>query len=535
MRRLVPLLVLLGACRPESNPGQEATIEVYIRGLKDAFAKGSEQISILEFELRSDTSPVCWNAKPVFPNWTPDGGTTSLESLDHSGADAPELTPGKSMRLHLTGYVLEGPYSFGRSRRFDLADKETKSVSVVMGLPDTFSPVRKDPLTKRVLHTATELSDGTVLLVGGRYEESDLVKPAMGELLNLATGTACNTCLTGVPSPEIELHTATALKDGKVLIAGGRFIADGAESDFIYLVEPGAEAGQWNFSLLAPKIRPRAGHSAIYDETNDRVILAGGYRGGVAVVDSDVILHPSSNVEVSVGPSLTQPRAQAATVDLVDSTTDGSGALLVGGVGADGFAMDTAEVWMRDNTFVPPVDDAPGRQKMRTARKDLAAVLMMDGRVLVLGGTDAAGNKLKTAEVFSFEFSPPGAFVDVASDLLHAVAGHTATRLENGDVLVVGGDPGQKWGELFQPKPSPDLFGTPYQGDFRGVTTLPAIRSGHCATALSDGSILFSGGTTDGSLVTDAADNQSIAADAELYVPMELTKMPPPACTLKSR
>lgn len=69
--------------------------------------------------------------------------------------------------------------------------------------------------TGRVYHTATLLSDGTVLMGGGQG-----VNGVMGsaELFDAATGAFS---LTGSMITERALHTATRLKDGTVLVTGG--------------------------------------------------------------------------------------------------------------------------------------------------------------------------------------------------------------------------------------------------------------------------------------------------------------------------
>jgi len=70
---------------------------------------------------------------------------------------------------------------------------------------------------------------------------------------------------------------------------------------------------------------------------------------------------------------------------------------------------------------------------MAAARSGAATVLLTDGRVLVTGGSDAAGATLSAAEFFnsdgSFTAAPPMNF---------ARSGHTATLLQDGRVLDEG-------------------------------------------------------------------------------------------------
>jgi N-acetylneuraminic acid mutarotase len=84
--------------------------------------------------------------------------------------------------------------------------------------------------------------------------------------------------------------------------------------------------------------------------------------------------------------------------------------------------------------------------------------------------------------------------------------GHTATRLENGEVLVAGGG-----GELGMPVGSAELY-NPSRGRWTAVGSMNTARAGHTATLLPDGSVLVVGGAID-------PDGQAVLASAELYDP----------------
>jgi hypothetical protein len=70
----------------------------------------------------------------------------------------------------------------------------------------------------RQRHTATLLSDGTVLMAGGSEFDSNVDILGAAELFDPNSGTFTGT--GGMLTPRI-VHTATLLKDGTVLVTGG--------------------------------------------------------------------------------------------------------------------------------------------------------------------------------------------------------------------------------------------------------------------------------------------------------------------------
>ena len=131
---------------------------------------------------------------------------------------------------------------------------------------------------------------------------------------------------------------------------------------------------------------------------------------------------------------------------------------------------------------------------MLAARSDHTATLLEDGRVLIAGGFGTGGAVLGSAELYCPDsVSPPpdftvcpspqrGTFV-ATNALAIAAAGHTATRLHDGAVLLIGGaNANLQW------------F-TPATQAWSATGTLPlADRSFHTATLLADGNVFVAGG-----------------------------------------
>lgn len=136
---------------------------------------------------------------------------------------------------------------------------------------------------------------------------------------------------------------------------------------------------------------------------------------------------------------------------------------------------------------------------MHTPRADFAVARLHDGRVLVAGGFGSNGRLLRSAELYD---PKRGVFVRVA-DLPQAVAGAVATVLDDGQVLLTGGD------EANGPTQQAEIF-DPARMRFHITGHLHLARVGHTATLLNDGSVLIAGGRT--------APNNSTAS-AELYDP----------------
>jgi hypothetical protein len=126
---------------------------------------------------------------------------------------------------------------------------------------------------------------------------------------------------------------------------------------------------------------------------------------------------------------------------------------------------------------------------MSVARVGHTATLLTDGRVLVAGGRNSDG-LLATAEIFdpaTLSFQPIDALMGAAR--VH----HTATMLVNGKVLLAGGDL-VGTAELFDPAAM--TFSSP-------LISMIEPRAGQTATTLPESSVLLAGGGTNSVEVFD--------------------------------
>jgi N-acetylneuraminic acid mutarotase len=172
------------------------------------------------------------------------------------------------------------------------------------------------------------------------------------------------------------------------------------------------------------------------------------------------------------------------------------GVLVAGGFhrpGMPGLAEDLASAEIYD----PATDGWTGAGSMATARDSHTATLLDNGKVLVVGGTDLA-----SAEIYdpaTDEWSSAGSMAATRAD-------HTATLLPNGKVLVAGGADGHSIGSSMLA--SAEIY-DPATDEWSSAGSMAAARDRHTATLLPNGKVLVAGG----------AGSAGPLASAEIYDP----------------
>lgn len=138
------------------------------------------------------------------------------------------------------------------------------------------------PLKKgRSFHTATNLIDGRVLVVGGLSPDGELDS---AEIYDPATGAWE---LTGaLPGPR-GVHTAALLPDGQVLVAGGQVGASGSILSSILASAALYDPGTAKWKQAADMGTPRSGHSVTVLATG-QVLVVGGQNSIGPVGDAEV-------------------------------------------------------------------------------------------------------------------------------------------------------------------------------------------------------------------------------------------------------
>lgn len=132
---------------------------------------------------------------------------------------------------------------------------------------------------------------------------------------------------------------------------------------------------------------------------------------------------------------------------------------------------------------------------MHEPRGTHTATRLPDGRVLIVGGLTRNHAFLATAELFdpaSRTFRPTG-------NMPGPRGGHTATLLRSGQVLIAGGYTGSG-------VDTSALLYDPARGTFTPTGRMAVPRGGHTATLLSDGRVLVAGGEGQREVATRSAE-----------------------------
>lgn len=331
-------------------------------------------------------------------------------------------------------------------------------------------------------HTATLLPDGTVLLAGGSSDDG--TAPSSAVRLDLATGEA----RPAGSLPAFWSHTATRLDDGRVLLIG--VTEDGAS--VAHFDPASGRVDSW--SPLAIEIDTWYGATRLAD---GRVLI-------IAAVSTDdpvpvaFLFDVAAGTVEAIGAMATPTQDHTATL-LRDGTV-----LLAGGRDASRWRARSVATTER---FEPRTRAFTPAAEMTVARRGHTATLLLDGRVLIAGGVDASpprGHATTTAEVFD---PLTGAFLPTGS-MATARSGHTATLLDDGRVLIAGGQDAEG-------APIAEIW-DPVTGTFRVEPAVRTARGGHAATLLSDGRVLISGEHAPG----------GVSWPAELYDPVSRMSAP---------
>lgn len=274
--------------------------------------------------------------------------------------------------------------------------------------------------TDRAYAVVALLNDGRVLVVGGETIGGETPGTlSSAELFDPETNT-----WSLLPNQPTQCHgkyaAAVTLDDGRVLVVGGVCAINGFQAT------AGAEVfdpntGQWTTTEPMTDQRSLMAVVPLMDGT---VLVTGG--GSTEAFNSAEVFNPPSGTWMQIG-ALSVPRLAHTATLLADGRV-----LVVGGIYISGIPINTAEIY---EPFHKTWSVTPA---MRDPRFWHSANLLRDGRVLVAGGknTYSGGNAGSSVEIFSTRTNT----WEMTSPMQTSRAGHCAILLPDGRLLVMGGE-----------------------------------------------------------------------------------------------
>lgn len=323
----------------------------------------------------------------------------------------------------------------------------------------------------RAAHTATLLPNGNVLVAGGFAGDENSLAGA--EIFDPATGTFA---FAGDMSAPRAGHTATLLSTGKVLIAGGY---NGNYLASAELYDPEART----FTPINRMVTARSEHLAIL-LTNGKVLIAGGVGTGWTFLADAEIYDPATGVFTGTGHMLAARESHTATL-LVN------GKVLIAG-GHRGRRKEIT-IYSSAEIYDPATGGFSATGDMTRIRHKHEAVLLADGRVLIIGGADERDGRgaYTSAEIYN-----PGRGTFTATGNMNSprykLRG-TAILLNTGKVLVAGG---ASRAEVFDPSTSTFSYAAGDMGTPRFFAS---------ATRLQNAQVLIAGGYDENNKVSSNA------------------------------
>ncbi len=463
-------------------------------------------------------------------------------SFETAGAGSPSraANPENPKAPQSVGWRFGSPMSAARSGHTATLLSDGR-VLVIGGGPagaEMFDPAHQTwsaaplPNEDRVGATATLLPNGKVLLVGGVVGAGPMATVSV-EIWSPASNSWSD-------GPRMQVgrahHTATLLQDGRILVAGGDD-GTGALVGTFEIYDP--TDNSWSEAVSSSNVECTRHFAVLLP--NGKVLVGGGL-GSAGALASAGLYNPTKDGWSDAG-ALVTARANAGALVLPDGTV-----LVAGGTSTAGVAIAAAE------RYTPATDSWTGAGTPAPARSEAAFVLLPNGKVLLAGGRTGASSWTVNSQLYD----PVSGIWSPAEDLSPARGGATATILRSGTVLVAGGrNSAQLSGALLFDSSDPsssavvdvmssarygftatllpnatvlvvggadsagaslaaaELF-DPTTSTFDPTASLGSARAQHSATLLSDGNVLVVGGIEGGSAL----------ASAEIYSPSPATFAP---------
>lgn len=263
-------------------------------------------------------------------------------------------------------------------------------------------------------------------------------------------------------------HTATLLKNGKVLLAGG-MVREGHYLDTAELYDPRTESFSPTGKMKTKRVNPVA------ILLNDgKVLLTGGINDAGSIAGAE-IYDPETGRFSPTG-NMIKAREAPVVVKLRD------GQILVAGGLANRRGIAEAEL------YSPSSGTFKLTGSMKTGRGSVVAAPLPDGRVIICGGTPDMRTILISAEIYD---PRSGTFTPTA-DMNHPRFKTAANVLRDGRILLTGGAVNHEWSGR---RPTAEIF-DPKTERFTPASNMNVAHFKHttATVTLPDGRIIVAGG-----------------------------------------
>ncbi len=302
-------------------------------------------------------------------------------------------------------------------------------------------------------HSATELPDGRVLISGGEstiLQNQEALKSAF--IIDARDPTAVDVATGGISMNKPRTgHRSIVLPDGKVVLIGGRFLQSNASRPEDHLYEASIEvydpeAGAF---LLATDSQgnavnmtePRFGHSAVLLSSGNQILISGGMNSRGPVTSVEVLTVDATGFRITSS-SLT---LKVGAIFHAAALAENGAVLLSGGYGTVADAQTNPAKNPTDVVEMLMVDEAGNVTSSCVAnmrvKRGLHTVSMIGPRAVFVGGRDTMGQPLANAEVAQLTAgSQCFAQSPTTLEMADARAEHSAVVLgSSGEILVLGG------------------------------------------------------------------------------------------------
>ena len=262
-------------------------------------------------------------------------------------------------------------------------------------------------------------------------------------------------------------HTATLLQDGKVLITGGGFGTKVSKTAEIY--DPKTN----KFKRTGDMTTPRTSHASVLLK-DGRVLITGGR----------MYINPNRPAIELKSAEIYNPKTKQFTRinDMNNTWVDHNTTLLNDGR----VLISSFKPFME--IYNPITNEFKETVHCLTKRCPDNATLLNDGTVLLASGVDIINKTRCNPQIFD----PKTETIKYTGQITYGRSFSTATLLKNGEVSIIGGSSrGYKQGYSGQSEIYKPLTGT-----FRLTAKVTPLRSWHSSILLDNGKVLVVGGET---------------------------------------